>query len=116
VHAAQAVVPGFDPPDYFGYPRRHYQRLRELDAYLRRAAHHDLDRSGLGLRLKYLSGGMSPAARLSLGRILPERCGYYLGYRMAEPLVKAKGIAAALRAGAADFQVLEDEAFGFRTA
>lgn len=116
VHAAQAVAPGLDPADYFGYPHRHYQRLRELDAFLRRAAHHDLDRSGLGLRLKYLSGGMSPAARLSLGRILPERCGYYLGYRMAEPLVKAQGIAAALRAGAADFQILEDEALGFRTA
>jgi uncharacterized protein YjaZ len=116
VHASQAVVPGLDPADYFGYPRRHYQRLRELEAFLRRAAHHDLDRAGLGLRLKYLSGGMSPSARLSLGRILPERCGYYLGHRMAEPLVTAQGIASALRAGAAEFQTFEDEALGFRTA
>ena len=116
VHASQAVVPGLDPADYFGYPRRHYQRLRELEAFLRRAAHHDLDRAGLGLRLKYLSGGMSPSARLSLGRILPERCGYYLGHRMAEPLVTAQGIASALRAAAAEFQAFEDEALGFRTA
>lgn len=116
VHASQAVAPGLDPADYFGYPRRQYQRLRELEAFLRRAAHHDLDRCGLGLRLKYLSGGMSPAARLGLGRILPERCGYYLGHRMAEPLVTARGIAAALRAGAAEFQSFEDEALGFRTA
>jgi hypothetical protein len=116
VHASQAVAPGLDPADYFGYPRHQYQRLRELEAFLRRAAHHDLDRSGLGLRLKYLSGGMSSAARLSLGRTLPERCGYYLGHRMAEPLVNARGIAAALRAGAADFQALEEEALGFRTA
>lgn len=116
VHAAQAVAPGLDPADYFGFPRRQYQRMRELEAFLRRAVHHDLDRSGLGLRLKYLSGGMSPSARLSLGRVLPERCGYYLGHRMAEPLVNARGIAAALRAPAADFQALEDEALGFRTA
>ena len=116
VHASQAVAPGADAADYFGYPRRQYQRMRELEAFLRRAAHHDLDRSGLGLRLKYLSGGVSPAARLSLGRVLPERCGYYLGHRMAEPLVTERGIAAALRAGAADFQTAEDAALGFRTA
>lgn len=116
VHAAQTVAPGLDAADYFGLPKRQYQRMRELEAFLRRAVHHDLDRTGLGLRLKYLSGGMSPSARLSLGRVLPERCGYYLGHRMAEPLVTARGIAEALRAPAADFQGLEDEALGFRTA
>jgi len=116
VHASQAVVPGLDPADYFGYPRRAYQRMRELEAFLRRAVHHDLDRFGLGLRLKYLSGGMSPSARQSLGRVLPERCGYYLGHRMAEPLVTARGISRALRASAAEFHALEDEALGFRTA
>lgn len=116
VHASRAVAPDFDHADYFGYPRRQYQRMRELEAFLRRAAHHDLDRPGLGLRLKYLSGGMSASARLSLGRVLPERCGYYLGYRMAEPLVAARGIAAALRAPVAEFRTCEDEALGFRTA
>lgn len=116
VHAARAVAPGFDPADYFGLPRRQYQRMREMEAFLRRAAHHDLDRTGLGLRLKYLSGGMSASARLCLGRVLPERSGYYLGYRMAEPLVAAQGIAAALRASVGEFQTYEDEALGFRTA
>ena len=116
VHAAQVVAPGFDAEEYFGYPRRQYQRMRELEAFLRRAAHHDLDRTGLGLRLKYLSGGMSPSARSGLGRVLPERCGYYLGHRMAEPLVNARGIAAALRAPVGEFQTLEDAALGFRTA
>jgi hypothetical protein len=116
VHAAQAVAPGAEAADYFGYPRRQYQRMRELEGFLRRAAHHELDRTGLGLRLKYLSGGMSPSARLGLGRVLPERCGYYLGHRMAEPLVAARGIAAALRAPVSEFQELEDAALGFRTA
>jgi hypothetical protein len=73
VHASQVVAPGADPADYFGYPRRQYQRMRELEAFLRRAVHHDLDRCGLGLRLKYLSGGLSPSGRLGLGRVLPER-------------------------------------------
>ena len=40
VHAAEAVVPGFDAADYFGYPKRQYHRLRQLEAFLRRAAEH----------------------------------------------------------------------------
>lgn len=116
VHAAQAVAPGLDPADYFGLPRRQYHRLRELESFLRRAAQQDLDSTGLGLRLRYLSGGMSPAARLMLGRVLPERCGYYLGHRMAEPLIHTRGLAAALRAPASEFRAAEDEARGIRTA
>ncbi len=116
VHAAQAVAPGFDAADYFGYPRRQYNRLREMEAFLRRIVEPDLDRSGLGLRLRYLSGGMSPSARLVGGRVLPERAGYYLGYRMTEALVAERGIAAALRASAAEFQTAEDVARGIQTA
>jgi predicted Zn-dependent protease DUF2268 len=116
VHAAQAVAPGFDPADYFGYPRRQYHRLREMEAFLRRVVEPELERSGLGLRLRYLSGGMSPSARLVGGRVLPERSGYYLGHRMAEALVAERGIAAALRAGAQEFQAAENQARGIQTA
>ena len=104
VHAARAAAPGFADEEYFGFTRRQYRRLRELESFLFRAVEPDLDRAGLGLRLRYLSGGMSPAARLVQGRVLPERCGYYLGARMAEPLVTERGIAAAVRAPAADFE------------
>ena len=116
VHAAQAVAPGFDAADYFGYPRRQYHRLREMEAFLRRAVEPDLESSGLGLRLRYLSGGMSPAARLVNGRVLPERAGYYLGHRMAEALVAERGLAAAVRAPAQEFHAAEDAARGVQTA
>ena len=116
VHAAQAVAPGFDAADYFGYPRRQYNRLREMESFLRRAVEPDLDRSGLGLRLRYLSGGMSPSARLVGGRVIPERAGYYLGYRMTEALVAERGLAEAVRAGTQDFQAAEDAARGIQTA
>ena len=116
VHAAQALAPGFDAADYFGYPRRQYHRLREMESFLRRAVEPDLDRSGLGLRLRYLSGGMSPSARLVSGRVIPERSGYYLGYRMTEALVAERGLADALRAPAQDFQAAEDLARGIQTA
>jgi hypothetical protein len=116
VHAAQAVAPGFDPAHYFGYPRRQYRRLRELEAFLRRVVEPDLDDRGIGLRLRYLSGGMSPSARLAGGRILPERSGYYLGYRMAEALVAERGLVTSLRAPAADFQEAEAAAHGVQSA
>ena len=116
VHASQAVAPGFDAADYFGYPRRQYNRLREMEAFLRRVVEPDLERCGLGLRLRYLSGGMSPSARLVGGRVLPERAGYYLGYRMTEALVAERGVAAALRASATEFQTAEDVARGIQTA
>jgi hypothetical protein len=116
VHASQAVAPGFVPAHYFGYPKRQYNRLRELDSFLRRSAEPDLERAGLGLRLRYLSGGMSPGARLVNGRVLPERSGYYLGWRMAESLVAERGIAAAITAPARDFQIAEEAARGIQTA
>lgn len=116
VHASQAVAPGFVPANYFGYPKRQYNRLRELDAFLRRSAEPDLERAGLGLRLRYLSGGMSPGARLVNGRVLPERSGYYLGWRMAESLVAERGIVEAIRAPARDFHLAEDAARGIQTA
>ncbi len=116
VHAAQACAPGFDTAHYFGYARRQYSRLREMDAFLRRAVEPDLDRAALGLRLKYLSGGMSPGARMTVDRVIPERSGYYLGYRMAEALVAERGISEALRAPVADFTAAEDVVRGIRTA
>jgi hypothetical protein len=116
VHAAMRAAPGFDLADYFGYPKRQFQRMRELEAFLRRAAHHDLDRAGIGLRLRFLSGGMSPASRLALGRVLPERAGYYLGYRMTEALVTTRGVPEALRAHASEFELADDAAREIQSA
>ncbi len=116
VHAAQAVVPGFNPADYFGYAKRQYHRLRELEAFLRRSAEPDLDRAALGLRLRYLTSGMSAAARLVGGRVIPDRAGYYLGYRMAAALVQERGIARALRASSAELLEADEVARGLRTA
>ena len=62
----------------------------------------DLDRTGLGLRLKYLSGGMSDEARTIDRYVMPERAGYYIGSRIAEPAIAANGLAWAVRASAAE--------------
>ena len=116
VHAAQAIAPGFAAAEYFGYARRQYHRLREMEAFLRRVVEPELEQSGLGLRLRYLSGGMSPSARLVSGRVLPERSGYYLGYRMTEALVAQRGLVDSVRASAHEFQEAEDRARGVQSA
>jgi Predicted Zn-dependent protease (DUF2268) len=116
VAAAQAVAPGFEPWEYFGYTRRQYRRLRELDAFLRRAAGPMLDQTGLGLRLRFLSGGMSPAARLLGGKVLPERAGYYLGLRMVESYLAERGLASTVRAGALEFKAAEERTLGIQSA
>jgi hypothetical protein len=116
IAASQAVAPGFDPWEYFGYNRRQYRRLRELDAFLRRASAGDLDSSGLGLRLRYLSGGMSPAARLLAGKVLPERSGYYLGLRLVENYFAEHGAASTVRAAVEELRQADDRASGIQTA
>jgi hypothetical protein len=62
----------------------------------------DLDRAGLGLRLRYLSGGMSDEARTVDRYVLPERSGYFLGARMVEPAINERGMAWAVRASAGE--------------
>ncbi len=103
VHAARAAAPGAPDEAYFGFSRQQYRRLRLQEAFLTRAAEHDLDATGLGLRLRWLTGGMTPAARLVANRVLPERAGYYLGARLAEALVAERGVAEAARAAAGEF-------------
>ena len=106
VQVSRAVSPGHAAWEYFGYGRRQYARVRELEPILARAAAEDLDRCGLGLRLRYLSGGMSDEARTVDRYVLPERGGYYLGARMCEPAIQSRGLSWAVRAGAAEIVAL----------
>jgi hypothetical protein len=116
IAASQAIAPGFEPWEYFGYNRRQYRRLRELDAFLRRASANDLDSAGLGLRLRYLSGGMSPSARLLAGKVLPERSGYYLGLRLVENYLAEHGAASTVRATVEELRQADERASGIQTA
>jgi hypothetical protein len=100
VQVSRAVSPGHAAWEYFGFGRKQYARVRELEPTLARAATADLDRSGLGLRLRYLSGGMSDEARTIERVVLPERAGYFMGARMVEPAITSRGLAWAVRANA----------------
>jgi hypothetical protein len=101
VEASRAASPGHAEWEYFGFGRRQYARVREMEAMLLRSIADELDETGLGLRLKYLSGGMSDSARaIDERRVIPERAGYYLGARMVESAIATRGLAWAVRASA----------------
>jgi hypothetical protein len=102
VQVSQHISPGHAAWEYFGYGRRQYARVRELESILHRVVQGDLDRSGLGLRLRYLSGGMSDEARTVDRYVIPERSGYFIGSRMVEPAVADRGLPWAIRASAAE--------------
>jgi uncharacterized protein YjaZ len=106
IHVSRAISPGHAAWEYYGYERRQYADVRQLESVISRAVVSDLDHSGLGLRLRYLSGGMSDEARTVDRYVLPERAGYYLGARMCEPAINAQGIAWAVRADAREISSL----------
>jgi hypothetical protein len=102
VHVARAISPGHAAWEYFGFARRQYARVREVEPMLTRAAAADFERAALGLRLRYLSGGMSEEARTVERTVLPERAGYFLGARMVEQAIRTRGFGWSVRANAFD--------------
>lgn len=100
VEVARAASPGHADWEYFGYGRRQYARIREMEAVLARAVADDIDQRALGLRLRYLSDGLSDEARTTSYCVLPERAGYYLGNRLVERAVAERGLPWAVRASA----------------
>jgi hypothetical protein len=107
VHVSRAISPSHAAWEYYGYERKQYARLRELESVVSRAVVPQLDQAGLGLRLKYLVGGTSEDTRSADRYVLPERCGYYVGAKMCEAAVATRGLAWAVRASAAELVATE---------
>ncbi len=102
VQTSRQVSPGHAAWEYFGYARKEYARVREAEPFIMRTVAKQLDRSGLGLRLRYLSGGMSDDARTIDRHILPERSGYFVGARLTDAAVASRGLAWTARATASE--------------
>jgi hypothetical protein len=110
VSASQIVSPGHAAWEYFGYERKQFSRIRELEPVIRQAAMAEAEGKGLGLRLKYLSGGVSEVTRTVNRSVLPERSGYLLGARMVSAAVDSRGLDWAVRASAQEIEALSASA------
>jgi hypothetical protein len=110
VEVSRAVRPGHAAWEYFGYERRQYARVRELEPLLTRALRAEFDKAALGLRLRYLSSGMSDEARTIERTVVPERSGYLIGARLARQAIDLHGAAWAIRASADDICAIVDSA------
>lgn len=111
---SREVSEGHAAWQYYGYARRQYARIRELEPVITRALDVDMGRTGLGLRLRYLSGGLSDDARTIDRHVLPERCGYLIGAQLAETAIETRGIDWAIRAHADE--ILGAESRGIASA
>lgn len=106
VNVSRAVSQGHAAWEYFGYERKQFSRIRELEPVIRQAAAADLDSHGLGLRLKYLSDGVSEITRTVNRTVLPERSGYFLGARMVEAAAATHGLDWVVRANASEVEAV----------
>jgi uncharacterized protein YjaZ len=97
---SRMVSPGHAAWEYFGYARRQYARIRELEPAITRSILAEFDNAALGLRLRFLSGGMSDESRLVDRTVVPERAGYLVGSRLVSPALEMNGPAWAIRAAA----------------
>ncbi len=110
VHVSRVISPGHAAWEYFGYDRREYARIREMEPVISRSLIGNLDNAGLGLRLRYLSDGMTDERRRAGDQVLPERSGYYVGAKMAEHAIATRGYAWTARANAHEITAAGHEA------
>lgn len=110
VQVSRMISPGHASWEYYGYDRREYARIREMGPVVARSLIGSFEKTGLGLRLKYLSDGMSEDARRVGDYVVPDRCGYYIGAQMVEQALLTKGAAWTVRASAAEIAAVSGEA------
>ena len=110
VQVSRMISPGHASWEYYGYDRREYARIREMGPVVARSLIGSFEKSGLGLRLKYLSDGMSEEARRVGDYVVPDRCGYYIGAQMVEQAMQMKGAAWTVRASATEIANVSGQA------
>jgi hypothetical protein len=116
VEVSRTVRPGHAAWEYYGYARRQYARAREVEPIVTRAVLADFDHAALGLRLRYLSGGMSDEARTLERTVVPERAGYLVGSRLVAAAMEAQGPAWVVRASATEIVDVADSSIRAATA
>lgn len=98
VHLARTLMPEAPLHRLLGLSPGALRRLRQREHALRELLEADLDQSGIGLVLRWLTPKAPTSARTSGNVVLPPFAGRYLAWRMLDERVGRVGIGEAARA------------------
>lgn len=96
-HLGQALLADQPPHRILGLTPTAFARLREREKVLHARLEGDLDRSGIGLVLRWLMPETPAGPRTVRGMVVPPLAGQYLAWRMVAPRVARVGLAEAIR-------------------
>lgn len=99
-HLAQALLPELRPHQLLGMSQAAFTRLRQREKVYDALLAADLDRSGLGLVLRWLTPAAPAGARTVAGVVLPPLAGHYLAWRMLAGRIERVGLREAIRMAA----------------
>jgi hypothetical protein len=102
VHLAGALLPDAPAHRLLGITPGALSKLRQREHALRDLLEVDLDQTGIGLILRWLSPQAPASARTTGPTVLPPYAGRYLAWRMLEERVGRVGIGEAVRMEAGD--------------
>lgn len=100
LHLAQALLPDLPPHELLGTTPAAFSRLRQRERVLGALLAADLDQSGIGLLLRWLTPSAPAGPRTTANGVLPPMAGRYLGWRMVVERVTRVGLRAAIRMAA----------------
>jgi hypothetical protein len=99
-HLAQALLPEVAPHQILGMTQAAFARLRQRERVYHALLTADLDQSGLGLVLRWLTPAAPIGPRTVAGLVLPPFAGHYLAWRMLAGRVARVGLREAIRMAA----------------
>lgn len=97
VHLGQALLPGVPPHQMLGVSQAAFARLRQREKVFHTLLTADLDQSGIGLVLRWLTPAAPAGPRSVAGLVLPPMAGHYLAWRMLAERVARVGLGEAIR-------------------
>ncbi len=102
LHLAQRLLPDVPAQRLLGISTGAVHRLRDREHTLRALLDADIDQSGIGLVLRWLTPDTPASTRTTGTTVLPAGAGHYLAWRMVAERVERVGIGEAVRMAAED--------------
>jgi hypothetical protein len=100
LHLVAALLPQRAPNQLIGVSQVAFDRLRQREKVFRALLTADLQQTGIGLLLRWLTPGAPAGQRTADTIVIPPMAGHYLAWRMTAERVTRVGLRAAIRGAA----------------